>query len=302
MLAGFLNLNKPPGFTSHDCIARVRKLLKLKRVGHAGTLDPAAIGVLPIALGSATRLLQFLPSEKAYIATVRFGQSTTTDDLEGDILTNQPCSDLLRSEVEAILPRFLGQIQQTPPIYSAIQVQGQRLYDKARSGQIVEVQPRRVEVSGIEILDWRSGEFPEIDLAIACGPGTYIRSIARDLGQALKTGGTLAALTRTLSAGFELTTSLTLDALAEIAAQGAFEPILPEVALQHVIPISLPDALADRWCQGQKIPWQLGDEPVAACYRVHRSSTAEFLGMTKVVQTPEGFLLCPQVVLGMLQA
>lgn len=158
-MQGFLNLNKPAGMTSHDCVARLRRILRLKRVGHGGTLDPAAMGVLPLALGKATRLLQFLRQEKAYQATIQLGVSTTTDDLEGEIIVSQPCSKLSLEQVKSALQMFEGRIQQVPPSYSAIQVQGKRLYDLARAGEKVDVPARTVEVFKIEILDWRAGDF-----------------------------------------------------------------------------------------------------------------------------------------------
>lgn len=157
---GFLNLNKPFGWTSHDCVARVRKLLRLKRVGHGGTLDPAATGVLPIALGKATRLLPYLPGEKVYQATIRFGVRTTTDDLEGEIINSQPAFGLDLPEVKAALCQFLGKIEQIPPSYSAIQVGGKRLYDLARQGEVVTAPARTVEILQTEVLDWRPGIFP----------------------------------------------------------------------------------------------------------------------------------------------
>jgi len=157
---GFVNLNKPGGLTSHDCVARLRKLLRLKRIGHGGTLDPAATGVLPIALGKATRLLQYLSHEKAYRARIRFGITTSTDDLEGEILTQRDASDLTLAEVQTALPQFVGKIEQIPPSYSAIQVGGKRLYELARAGQLVEAPLRQVEVHQIQILDWHPGELP----------------------------------------------------------------------------------------------------------------------------------------------
>jgi tRNA pseudouridine55 synthase len=250
---GFLNLNKPAGITSHDCVARVRRLLRIKRVGHGGTLDPAATGVLPIALGCATRLLQYMQQDKAYRATIRFGVTTATDDLEGEILTAAPAPHLTPDTVKAALGQFLGTIEQVPPAYSAIQVGGKRLYDLARKGIPVEVPARQVQVHNIEILDWRPADFPEIDLEIACGPGTYIRAIARDLGAALQTGGTLARLTRTFSSGFTLEDSLTFDALSEQLEEGRFEPVPPAAALAHLAAVNLPVAAARKWCQGQKI-------------------------------------------------
>jgi tRNA pseudouridine55 synthase len=255
-MQGFINLNKPFGLTSHDCVARLRKLLRLRKVGHGGTLDPSATGVLPIAVGKATRLLQYLPTDKAYKATIQFGVQTATDDLEGDVLATHPADNLTLEQVQPHLARFQGTIEQIPPSYSAIQVGGKRLYDLARAGEAVEAPMRTVQVYQIEILDWRSGQFPELDVWIACGSGTYIRSIARDLGAAIGTGGTLAALLRTQSSGFELSQSLTLEALTEQIETKTFQPIPPTMALQHLPSIVLSDSLAQRWRQGQRIYWQ----------------------------------------------
>jgi tRNA pseudouridine55 synthase len=286
---GFLNLNKPFGWTSHDCVARVRKLLRLKRVGHAGTLDPAATGVLPIALGKATRLLQYLPGDKAYKATIRFGVNTTTDDLQGEIIASQPGADLNLAQVKTALSQFQGKIEQIPPIYSAIQVEGKRLYDLARQGETVEVPVRTVEIFSTEILDWREGDFPELDVAIACGSGTYIRAIARDLGAVLNTGGTLAALTRTHSSGFDLNHSLTVTDLEAQLQAGTFQPTLPDVALQHLPTVTLPANLAQKWCQGQKISLNADDN--SGIVRVYEDET-RFLGIGQL----DNEVLIPQMV------
>lgn len=288
-MQGFINLNKPFGWTSHDCVARVRKLLKLKRVGHAGTLDPAATGVLPIAIGKATRLLQYLTSDKAYQATIRLGVRTTTDDLQGEIITSQTCAEVTLAEVKTAMAKFVGKIEQIPPIYSAIQVEGKRLYDLARQGETVEVPARTVEIYSTNILAWRSGDFPELDVEIACSGGTYIRAIARDLGTLLNTGGTLAVLVRTHSSGFNLIDSLTLDDLETQLQAETFQPIPPDSALQHLPPVTLPGISAQKWCQGQRI-----------------SLTPEMVGKVRVYDTEKLFLgigelqeglLIPQMVL-----
>ncbi|QIR38581.1 tRNA pseudouridine(55) synthase TruB [Tolypothrix sp. PCC 7910] len=277
-MQGFLNLNKPFDWTSHDCVARVRKLLRLKRVGHAGTLDPAATGVLPIAFGRATRLLQYLPGNKAYNATIRFGVQTTTDDLQGEVITSAPCPQLSLAEVKTALPQFLGKIEQIPPSYSAIQVDGQRLYDLARRGEKVEVPIRTVEVLQMEILAWREGDFPELDIAIACGAGTYIRAIARDLGAVLQTGGTLAALTRTVSSGFDLAESLTLNDLETQLQAGTFQSIPLDAPLQHLPSVVLPATSAQKWCQGQRI---FVTTDISGNARVYEEPT-RFLGIGQV--------------------
>ncbi|MBW4634784.1 MAG: tRNA pseudouridine(55) synthase TruB [Iphinoe sp. HA4291-MV1] len=291
-MQGFLNLNKPFDWTSHDCVAKTRKLLHLKRVGHAGTLDPAATGVLPIALGKATRLLQYLPPEKAYKATIRLGVRTTTDDLQGEIIASQPSTGLSLEAVKSALQQFVGKIEQIPPIYSAIQVQGKRLYDLARKGEDVEVPARIVEVFKIEILDWREEEFPELDVAIATGAGTYIRAIARDLGTVLQTGGTLAALSRTQSSGFHLANSMTITDLEAKVQAGTFQPLLPDAALQHLPSITLPATQAQKWCQGQRIPVTFN---VLEILRVYHED-GRFLGMGKLVNLDEEQLLIPEMV------
>ncbi|MBD2090089.1 tRNA pseudouridine(55) synthase TruB [Microcoleus sp. FACHB-1515] len=295
-MQGFLNLNKPAGFTSHDCVARVRRLLKLKRVGHAGTLDPAATGVLPIAIGNATRLLQFLQSDKAYRATIRFGIVTTTDDLEGEVLHQAAVPNLDRASVEALIPQFSGSIAQIPPRYSAIQVQGKRLYDLARSGLEVEVPVRTVRIDAIEIQAWRPGDFPELEVDIACGAGTYIRSIARDLGDLLGTGGTLAALIRTRSSGFDLADSLTLEELSDRIARNIWQPISPDVALNHLPIVTLDAQTAKRWCQGQKTPYR---QAIDLC-RVE-DEAGKLLGIAKTIATENGWLLRQQVVLSAVE-
>ncbi|MBD1911008.1 MULTISPECIES: tRNA pseudouridine(55) synthase TruB [unclassified Leptolyngbya] len=293
---GFLNLDKPLRFTSHDCVARVRRLLRQKRVGHAGTLDPAATGVLPIAMGRATRLLQFLPSDKAYRAVIRFGVQTATDDLDGEVLQSNPCPDLTLEAIQGKLHQFLGSIQQIPPQYSAIQVGGQRLYDKARKGEVVEVPVRTVEVHSIEVLAWHSGEFPELEVAIACGPGTYIRAIARDLGQAVHTGATLAKLIRTSSSGFDLDSSLSLTDLEEQLQQNAFQPISPEVALQYLPVIQLADPEARRWCMGQRLLWEGTEAPGEQAFRVYGEGD-RLLGIGQIRTYESDPILSPWVVL-----
>lgn len=279
---GFLNLHKGAGLTSHDCVARVRRLLRQKRVGHGGTLDPAATGVLPIALGRATRLLQFLRQDKAYRAVVRFGLQTTTDDLEGDVVAKMPVPDLTLEAIQAVLPQFVGCIQQVPPSYSAIQVEGTRLYTLARAGQVVAAPVRTVEVKRIDLVSWQPGPFPELELAIACGPGTYIRSIARDLGQRLGVGGTLASLVRTESHGFSLADSLTLEELTAQIEADTFCPHPPEAALGHLTAWVLPEALVKRWCHGQRLTVErdaamVMDQPLRI-----EDETGHFLGIGQI--------------------
>ncbi|MEM8641597.1 MAG: tRNA pseudouridine(55) synthase TruB [Cyanobacteria bacterium P01_G01_bin.54] len=292
---GFLNLHKPTGWTSHDCVAKVRRLCRLKRVGHGGTLDPAAEGVLPIALGKATRLLQYLPTPKQYQARIRFGVQTTTDDLEGEICATQDATRLTREAIAAILPQFTGSIEQVPPAYSAIQRQGKRLYELARAGVAVEVPSRIIEITAMQILGWQPGKQPELTLKIDCGPGTYIRAIARDLGNTLGVGGTLAHLVRTQSCGLTLAQSQTLDQLQNQIEQERLSLIPPAQLLSHLLRVELAPPLAQRWCQGQKLteinppPSQPGE-----ALQVHQVQ-GNFLGIGQW-QPEQG--LIPKTVIG----
>jgi tRNA pseudouridine55 synthase len=293
---GLINLNKPAGWTSHDCVAKVRRLLRIKKVGHGGTLDPKATGVLPIAFGKATRLLQFMPDPKAYRAFVRFGVQTTTDDLEGEIIGKQDAVSLKLEQVKLHLAQFIGNIEQIPPAYSAIQQDGKRLYELARAGKMVDVPSRRVDVFDIEVINWYAGEHPEVELGISCGGGTYIRAIARDLGLAVGTGATLAALERTLSCGLSLDTSLTLEELDNQLQQGTFTPISPDVALSHLNAVILPGDTAQRWCQGQRIANWDSDASLTEFLRVYDADN-QFLGIGEMREHQNTLVLAPKVVL-----
>ena len=250
---GFINLNKPQGFTSHDCVAKTRRLLQTKKVGHGGTLDPEATGVLPIAIGKATKLLQFLPEAKAYRARIRLGIQTTTDDLEGEVIADNPVTDFNQDEILEHLQQFKGEIEQTPPIYSAIKKQGKKLYEFARQGIEVEVPKRQVTIYGCELKQIIPREYPELILDIDCGAGTYIRAIARDLGQMLGVGGTLANLVRTKSCSMKLQDSLDFETIEQQLETDSFELISPDSVLAHLPRVSLDSLESKRWCQGQII-------------------------------------------------
>lgn len=298
MVDGFLNLHKPAGWTSHDCVAKLRRLLKTKKIGHGGTLDPAATGVLPIAVGRATRLLQYLPGDKAYRAVVQLGITTDTDDLDGTVLTRTLADHLTQATVSAQLSHFQGKIQQIPPMYSAVHVDGQRLYDLARKGNIdpVNVPTRHVTVHHINVVDWQSGEAPRITLEINCGTGTYIRSIARDLGENLGVGGTLASLLRIQSSGFTLETSMPLAALLEQSEP--IQLITPAVALEHLPVIVLSSDAGRRWCLGQRLPQSSAidlEQPVRVV-----TETCPFLGIGVFKLKDEQSHLVPKMVFAAL--
>ena len=202
MISGILAIDKPAGWTSHDVVARVRWLTGQRQVGHAGTLDPLASGVLLLVLGSATRLSSYLmASSKVYCAEVVLGATTATDDAEAPLQTRADASHLPRAEVEHCLAQFIGEISQVPPVYAAVRQSGQKLYILARQGIAVEPEPRQVTIYRIELERWQA---PALRIEVRCSPGTYIRSLARDIGATLGVGGYLHALRRVASGSFTL--------------------------------------------------------------------------------------------------
>lgn len=214
---GFLNINKPLRMTSHDVVAKVRRQYRAqtggKKVGHAGTLDPLADGVLVICLGAATRLSEYIMrGSKLYRAFITFGATTSTYDAAGERRAQRDTSHISRSRIEAALPRFIGEISQIPPMYSAIKQKGQKLYELARQGKIVDRPARKVAIHNIEIVSWQN---PVLELTIHCAAGAYIRSLAHDLGQALDVGAYLSGLTRLASGAFEIENSTELKSVVE---------------------------------------------------------------------------------------
>jgi tRNA pseudouridine55 synthase len=219
---GILVVAKPPGPTSHDVVALVRRLAATKRVGHGGTLDPFAAGVLPVFLGKATRVVEFhMGDRKRYRATVCFGASSSTDDLEGELTPGDAVAPE-RWSVEAALPGLTGTIRQRPPAYSAIKLEGRRAYAIARTGGTVELAEREVTIYHLELISWDASESdrPVAVLDVECSAGTYIRALARDLGAMLGSGAYLGALTRTASGPFTLEEAVPLDTVREAAAGG----------------------------------------------------------------------------------
>ncbi|HSB70798.1 MAG TPA: tRNA pseudouridine(55) synthase TruB [Candidatus Methylomirabilis sp.] len=231
---GVLNVNKPAGMTSHDVVDAVRKILGVKRVGHTGTLDPQATGVLPLCVGRATRIAQYLTqADKEYLMTLRLGVTTDTLDAAGKETGRVEAVSVRREDVLAILPRFTGQIQQVPPIYSAKKHQGERLYRLARRGEAVERKPVTVRVHTLEMLEF---SLPFVRLRAVCSKGTYARSLCDDIGRALGCGGHLSALTRTRSGRFTLEGVLTLEELEARTREGRLGEVLMSIAeaLAHI--------------------------------------------------------------------
>ncbi len=290
---GFLNLNKSIGFTSHDCVAKIRRILSTKKVGHGGTLDPLATGVLPIAIGKATRLIQFLPTQKIYRAKIRFGITTNTDDLEGNILEQNSTFHLTLDHINTCLPQFIGKIEQIPPAFSAIKKDGKKLYQLARKGELIEVSKREIEIYEITVLNWVNQEFSELDLMIKCGSGTYIRAIARDLGKMLGVGGTLASLERTLSCGMTLENSLNLEQIETKEKENNLTLIEPDFPLKHLPSFIFAEEEAKRWCQGQKIAIERHiSEENCLIYDHHQT----FLGIAQLEINSDLTIVIPQVV------
>lgn len=214
-LFGFLNIYKTKGMTSFDVVARLRRVTKIKQIGHTGTLDPFAVGVLPICIGKATRLIEYLDDDKEYLATVQFGKDTDTYDLDGTV-TKTYDKKITQEDLISILDDFRGEIEQLPPIYSAIKVNGKKLYEYARKGEEVEIKPRKVFISKLELESF-DYEKQEAKILVGCSKGTYIRSIAYDIGQKLDCGGYLTALERTKAGLFNKEYSIPLENFNEIS-------------------------------------------------------------------------------------
>ena len=210
---GILIMDKPQGWTSMDVCAKLRGILREKRVGHAGTLDPMATGVLPVFIGRATKAVQFAENgRKEYHAVLKLGTVTDTQDVTGAVLETRPAA-VSREELSAVLPRFTGELLQLPPMYSALKVNGQRLYDLARRGETVERRPRQITIDALELLGQTAPD--TFALRVVCSKGTYVRTLCHDIGQALGCGGCMAALRRTMAAGFLLSEAVTLEQVQE---------------------------------------------------------------------------------------
>ena len=249
--SGLVVVDKPAGMTSHDVVARVRRLAGTRKVGHAGTLDPMATGVLVVGINRATRLLgHLLLTDKAYDATVRLGVSTTTDDAECEIIATTVASFHQPGLVEAGFEELVGEIMQVPTAVSAIKVDGKRAYQRVRDGEQVELQPRPVTIHSLEVREQRvAGDWLDVDISVRCSSGTYIRAMARDVGAALGVGGHLTALRRTAVGPFGLDVAHTLEELAEDFT------LLPigEAARQCFPSVDLSDEQADDVRVGRKI-------------------------------------------------
>ncbi len=305
MAIGFLNVYKERGMTSHDVINRLRKISGIKQIGHGGTLDPMAEGVMAVAIGKATRLLQFLNDDKTYLAQIRLGQTTDTDDVEGKTLTSTDVvSHITREEVERVLSTFVGKQQQIPPVYSAIKKGGMKMYELARKGEAPdELEARAVEMYKVELLSF---DLPHLSVRVACSKGTYIRSLARDVGRILGVGGCLSALLREQSGPFEVAQSKKLDELKEAGRENFQNFLLPLQRALEIKTVELQRDFAKRLAHGQVLDREQASLPPANESDIDRRQASESkeLLLASLEGTPvalvrliEGKLLQPEVVL-----
>jgi len=294
---GFLLVDKPGGWTSHDVVARCRRLLGERRIGHAGTLDPMATGLLVVALGRATRLLRFVQQlPKTYLAVAVLGVATDTLDADGAVLSREPLP-VSEDEVRRAAARFVGTILQVPPMVSARRVEGRRLYDLAREGKEVEREARAVEVYSLELEDFAPSDYPEATLRVRCSTGTYVRTLADDLARALGGRAHLSALRRLSSGSLRVEEAHTLAAVEAAAAGGAAEELLlePAAALCDLPAVQVTDGTASAVCHGAVFPAPLlGIDPAAP--GLHRVLDGE--GRLLAVYRVEGRGARPEVVLG----
>ena len=270
---GIIIIDKPADWTSMDVCAKLRGILKERRVGHGGTLDPMATGVLPVFVGGATKAVEFAEKgDKEYIAGLRLGAVTNTQDTTGQVRETRPVT-AGRADLEAVLPRFTGPIEQIPPMYSAIKIQGKRLYELARKGQEVERKPRPVTIHALEVLE-RTGE-SEYLLRVRCSKGTYVRTLCHDIGQALGCGGCMSSLRRTMAAGFTIDQAVTLE---QVQTQGE-ALLLPVDRLFAEYPIfRLTSPRQERYCRnGGPVPVK---SLTAGTYRVY-GQAGEFLCLSR---------------------
>jgi tRNA pseudouridine55 synthase len=252
-VSGWICLDKPYDMTSTHAVSRVRRIFNAQKAGHAGTLDPLATGILPIALGEATKTVPFLmDAEKAYRFTIAWGRTTATHDREGETLACSGVRPTL-AQVEAVLPRFIGEIEQVPPAYSAVKVAGERAYDLARAGETVELKPRPVTIRDARVVDAPDGD--HVTLEIACGKGTYVRALVRDIAEALGACGHVGELRRTRVGAFTEQSAVTLETLEDFGHKARqSEALLPvETALDDIPALAVTEEDAFRLKQGRSV-------------------------------------------------
>ncbi|MFD0711319.1 tRNA pseudouridine(55) synthase TruB [Paenibacillus sp. GCM10027626] len=257
MMDGILVVWKPAGWTSHDVVAKARRLLRVKRIGHTGTLDPQVTGVLPLCIGRATRVVEYVQERpKTYEATLCLGVATDTEDLTGTIIDSVPEVRITEDEVRQALASFVGEIEQVPPMYSAVRVDGKRLYELAREGQVVERAARKVKIYSLNLLSFEDkGPHPRIRFSVECSKGTYIRTLCVDIGKRLGLPAAMAELVRTQSGGFVREQCLTLEQIEQLQANNSLaDKLIPaDAALSHMPKGIVSDLAATQAFQGKPV-------------------------------------------------
>src|SRR4051794_20169774 len=273
-LSGILNVCKPAGMTSRDVVDRVKWMTRPEKVGHAGTLDPLATGVLVICVGQATRLIQYVQRlRKSYAATFLLGCHSDTDDLEGEVIPVANAAIPSREQLDEVLAQFLGEIQQRPPDHSAIKIGGRRAYKLARRGEMLELAPRTVTIHSMNV---RRYEYPELEVDIECGSGTYIRALGRDIGEALETGALMSQLQRTAIGWFHAEDACRLEDLAPETLQQLLQP--PIQAVRDLARVTLTDAEHEEIRHGRPIGHSLGPTTDPAKGEAHGIAAVDSTG------------------------
>lgn len=293
---GIIAIWKPAGWTSHDVVAKVRRIVRMKRIGHAGTLDPMVTGVLPLCLGRSTRVVEYLQDRpKAYEAVIQLGVSTDTEDLTGTVIEDRDGITVTKDDIMRVLRSFVGEIEQVPPMFSAVKVDGKRLYELAREGKTVERKSRKVTIHEIELLHTDLElEKPRFSFSVVCSKGTYIRTLCVDIGQALGVPAAMAELTRTMSGGITGEQCITLEQLEELQQSGQLEGrvISAEAAISHLQRAVVSAATREMALRGQKLPLHLvtGLQNDGTLVRLY-DETDRFIGIFEADQ--EASLLKP---------
>ncbi len=291
---GILNILKPPGMTSFDVVGYLRGVIKIKKIGHTGTLDPGAVGVLPICIGSATKAIEYMTDkDKVYRAEMTLGVSTDTQDSSGQVLEQKEVN-VTSEEVSRVVTQFIGKLQQIPPMYSAIKVEGKKLYELARSGITVERKPREIEVYSIDIIkniDEKSEGPKTVILDVHCSKGTYIRTLCHDIGEQLGCGGHMSFLVRLKAGSFTIASALTLQEIALLHQEGClYENLLsPDQVFDNLAAVQLEEAEESRFLNGVYINLSQGNHKEGDFVRVY-DRMGKFLAVGEIV-SKQGLLL-----------
>ncbi len=303
---GFIAIDKPIGLTSHDCVNRLRKVYGIKKIGHGGTLDPSVTGVLPIAIGDATRLISYLKGSKVYKGAIQLGKSTNTDDLEGDLINTKQWPSMDINFLENLFDQFRGEIEQKPPAFSSIHIKGERAYKRARKGENFELPNKKVIINELKLINW-SPLTGEIVIEINCSAGTYIRSLARDIGIKIGCGGCLKSLRRIKSNGFTENHSVMLPKKSDKYSEKEIPEILnPMNFLNHLPTFKLKSQEENiSWRSGRRINFSTRKEDLLRLKRNKielKDNNTNFLvfdekdNIAGIAETIDGSILKPKIV------